>query len=240
MPDKFKNIAVLIDAENISHNFLEDISENIALYGIVSVRRIYGDWTSEKMKGWKNLLLEYAIQPIQQFSNTVGKNSTDSALIIDAMDLLYLQHFDCFCIVSSDSDFTRLASRIREQGKYVIGIGEKKTPTSFVNACNEFLHIEPPSKERKDDRKTAEKQTKTEVLLERAVDQLADSSGWVMLSQLMQYIRQVKPDFDLRELGVRKPLDYFENRKDRFNVQKEREDAPSAIFISRRTSGRQK
>jgi len=230
MSDKFRNIAVLIDAENISHNFLEDISENIALYGIVSVRRIYGDWTSEKMKGWKALLLEYAIQPIQQFSNTVGKNSTDSALIIDAMDLLYLQHFDCFCIVSSDSDFTRLASRIREQGKYVIGIGEKKTPSSFVNACNEFLHIE---RERKTPVKTAEKQNKTEVLLEKAVDQLSDSSGWVMLSQLMQYIRQVKPDFDLRELGVRKPSDYFTNRKEKYLVKKERDDAPGAIFISR-------
>src|SRR5574344_2658888 len=153
MPDKFRNIAVLIDAENISHNFLEDISESIALYGIVSVRRIYGDWTSEKMKGWKSLLLEYAIQPIQQFSNTAGKNSTDSALIIDAMDLLYLQHVDCFCIVSSDSDFTRLASRIREQGKYVIGIGEKKTPSSFVNACNEFIHIEPANQARKEEKR---------------------------------------------------------------------------------------
>lgn len=238
MPDKFKNIAVLIDAENISHNFLEDISENIALYGIVSVRRIYGDWTSEKMKGWKSLLLEYAIQPIQQFSNTVGKNSTDSALIIDAMDLLYLQHFDCFCIVSSDSDFTRLASRIREQGKYVIGIGEKKTPSSFVNACNEFLHIEGANQERKEKetrggKKPSDKGSRIEVLLDRGVDQLADASGWVMLSQLMQYIRQVKPDFDLRELGVRKPLDYFANRKDKYAIQKEREDAPSAIFISR-------
>lgn len=233
MNDKFRNIAVLIDAENISHNFLEDISENVALYGIVSVRRIYGDWTSEKMKGWKPLLLEYAIQPIQQFSNTVGKNSTDSALIIDAMDLLYLQHFDCFCIVSSDSDFTRLASRIREQGKYVVGIGEKKTPSSFVNACNEFIHIEPANTPRKEERKTTEKLNKTEILLEKAVDQLADSSGWVMLSQLMQYIRQVKPDFDLHEIGVRKPLDYFTSRKEKYRVQKEREDAPSAVFISR-------
>jgi uncharacterized protein (TIGR00288 family) len=233
MNDKFRNIAILIDAENISHSFLEDISENVALYGIVSVRRIYGDWTSEKMKGWKPLLLEYAIQPIQQFSNTVGKNSTDSALIIDAMDLLYLQHFDCFCIVSSDSDFTRLASRIREQGKYVVGIGEKKTPSSFVNACNEFIHIEPANKVRKEERKTSEKLNKTEQLLEKAVDQLADASGWVMLSQLMQYIRQVKPDFDLHELGVRKPLDYFTSRKEKYRVQKEREDAPSAVFISR-------
>ncbi len=234
MPDKFRNIAVLIDAENISHNFLEDISENIALYGIVSVRRIYGDWTSEKMRSWRPLLLEYAIQPIQQFSNTVGKNSTDSALIIDAMDLLYLQHFDCFCIVSSDSDFTRLASRIREQGKYVVGIGEKKTPSSFVNACNEFIHIEPAGKARPEPRKTSEIHNKTEVLIEKAVDQLADTSGWVMLSQLVQYVRQVKPDFDLRELGVKKPLDYFTNRKDKYSVQKEREDAPSAVFISKR------
>jgi uncharacterized protein (TIGR00288 family) len=234
MPETFKSIAVLIDAENISHAYLEDISENTALYGVVSVRRIYGDWTSEKMKGWKSHLLEYAIQPIQQFSNTAGKNSTDSALIIDAMDLLYLQHVDCFCIVSSDSDFTRLASRIREQGKYVIGIGEKKTPSSFVNACNEFIHIEPENKTRRSqERPSSEKLNKTEILLERAVDQLSDTSGWVMLSQLMQYIRQVKPDFDLRELGVRKTLDYFTSRKDKYLVKKERDDAPGAIFISK-------
>lgn len=233
MPDKFRNIAVLIDAENISHSYLEDISEKVALYGIVSVRRIYADWTSEKMKGWKTHLQEYAIQPIQQFSNTVGKNSTDSALIIDAMDLLYLSHFDCFCIVSSDSDFTRLANRIREQGKYVIGIGEKKTPTSFVNACNEFLHIEIAVKEKINGKTPHETRNKTEILLEKAVDQLSDSSGWVMLSQLMQYIRQVKPDFDLKELGVRKPIDYFSNRKDKYRIMKEREDAPGAVFISR-------
>jgi len=233
MPDKFRNIAVLIDAENISHSYLEDISEKVALYGIVSVRRIYADWTSEKMKGWKTYLQEYAIQPIQQFSNTAGKNSTDSSLIIDAMDLLYLSHFDCFCIVSSDSDFTRLANRIREQGKYVIGIGEKKTPTSFVNACNEFLHIEIAVKEKSNSKTPHETRNKTEVLLEKAVDQLSDSSGWVMLSQLMQYIRQVKPDFDLKELGVRKPLDFFSNRKDKYHIMKEREDAPGAVFISR-------
>ncbi len=237
MPDTFKNIAVLIDAENISHAFLEDISENIALFGVVSVRRIYGDWTSEKMRSWRPLLLEYAIQPIQQFSNTVGKNSTDSALIIDAMDLLYLQHFDCFCIVSSDSDFTRLASRIREQGKYVIGIGEKKTPSSFVNACNEFIHIEPVTKAKPETRRPAERANKTEVLIDKAVDQLADTSGWVMLSQLVQYVRQVKPDFDMRELGVRKMLDYFTARKDKYAVQKEREDAPSAVFISKSSNG---
>ena len=115
----------------------------------------------------------------------------------------------------------------------MIGIGDKQTPSSFVNACNEFLHIEPPSRQRPEERRATGKVNKTEVLLEKAVDQLADSSGWVMLSQLMQYIRQVKPDFDLRELGVRKPLDYFTSRKEKYLVQKEREDAPSAIFISR-------
>ncbi len=233
MSENYQSIAVLIDAENISHTYIEDILEKVALYGVISVRRIYGDWTSEKMKGWKNHLLEFAIQPIQQFSNTAGKNSTDSALIIDAMDLLYLQHVDCFCLVSSDSDFTRLASRIREQGKYVIGIGERKTPSSFVNACNEFLHIEHEKKDPKSAKKPPEKRNKAEILLEKAVDQLADSSGWVMLPKLMHYIRQVKPDFDIRELGVRKPLDFFQSHKDQYRVTKEREDAPGAIFISR-------
>jgi hypothetical protein len=116
----------------------------------------------------------------------------------------------------------------------VIGIGEKKTPSSFVNACNEFIHIEPENKTRRgQERPSSEKLNKTEILLERAVDQLSDTSGWVMLSQLMQYIRQVKPDFDLRELGVRKTLDYFTSRKDKYLVKKERDDAPGAIFISK-------
>jgi uncharacterized LabA/DUF88 family protein len=135
-------LAVLIDADNANADLIESLLKEIAKYGVAHVKRIYGDWTTTQLHKWKDRLNKYAIQPIQQFRYTVGKNATDSALIIDAMDLLYTQNFDGFCIVSSDSDFTRLASRIRESGLVVYGFGEKKTPESFVNACDKFIFTE--------------------------------------------------------------------------------------------------
>src|SRR5438093_13116664 len=135
-------LAVLIDADNTQPSIIDALLAEIAKYGIASVRRIYGDWTTPNLRGWKGVLLEQAIQPIQQFRYTVGKNATDSALIIDAMDLLYTEKLDGFCIVSSDSDFTRLASRIREAGLVVYGFGEKKTPKAFVGACDKFVYTE--------------------------------------------------------------------------------------------------
>ena len=137
-----KKLAVLIDADNTPPAIIDALLAEIAKYGIASVRRIYGDWTTPNLRGWKDVLLEQAIQPIQQFRYTVGKNATDSALIIDAMDLLYTEKLDGFCIVSSDSDFTRLASRIREAGLIVYGFGEKKTPKAFVGACDKFVYTE--------------------------------------------------------------------------------------------------
>ncbi|MBI2539650.1 MAG: NYN domain-containing protein, partial [Deltaproteobacteria bacterium] len=137
-----KKLAVLIDADNTPPAIIDALLAEIAKYGVASVRRIYGDWTTPNLRGWKDVLLEQAIQPIQQFRYTVGKNATDSALIIDAMDLLYTEKLDGFCIVSSDSDFTRLASRIREAGLIVYGFGEKKTPKAFVGACDKFVYTE--------------------------------------------------------------------------------------------------
>ena len=137
-----KKLAVLIDADNSQPAIIDALLAEIAKYGIASVRRIYGDWTTPNLRGWKDVLLEQAIQPIQQFRYTVGKNATDSALIIDAMDLLYTEKLDGFCIVSSDSDFTRLASRIREAGLIVYGFGEKKTPKAFLGACDKFVYTE--------------------------------------------------------------------------------------------------
>ncbi|MHA1969319.1 MAG: NYN domain-containing protein, partial [Candidatus Hodarchaeales archaeon] len=134
-----KKLAVLIDADNAKPSILDDLLSEIAKYGISSVKRIYGDWTTPQMRSWKELLVDYAIQPMQQFRYTVGKNATDSAMIIDAMDLLYTEKLDGFCLVSSDSDFTRLASRIRESGLFAYGFGEKKTPKSFVGACDKFI-----------------------------------------------------------------------------------------------------
>ncbi len=135
-------LAVLIDADNISHHYIKGLMQEVAVYGTPTIKRIYGDWTRPNLSGWKPMLLDYAITPIQQFGYTYGKNSTDSALIIDAMDILYSERVDGFCLVSSDSDFTRLATRLREAGKIVYGIGEQKTPNSFIAACDKFIYIE--------------------------------------------------------------------------------------------------
>ena len=135
-------LAVLIDADNISHHYIKGLMQEVAVYGTPTIKRIYGDWTRPNLSGWKPLLLDYAITPVQQFGYTYGKNSTDSALIIDAMDLLYSERVDGFCLVSSDSDFTRLAIRLREAGKIVYGIGEQKTPNAFIAACDKFIYIE--------------------------------------------------------------------------------------------------
>lgn len=146
-------LAILIDADNTFKfiNVVDELLEEISKFGDVSIRRIYGDWTETRMQRWKEILPKYAIQPIQQYANTKGKNSTDSALIIDAMDLLYTAPLDGFCIVSSDSDFTRLATRLRESGKQVYGFGEQKTPDSLIAACNKFIYIEILSKEKPSD-----------------------------------------------------------------------------------------
>ncbi len=141
-PTKEYRLAVLIDADNVSYQYVKPMMDEIARYGFPTIKRIYGDWTKQNMNGWKTVLLDHAIQPIQQFGYTYGKNSTDTALIIDAMDILYTNAVDGFCLVSSDSDFTRLAMRLRESGKQVIGIGEQKTPNAFIAACNRFLFLE--------------------------------------------------------------------------------------------------
>ncbi len=140
--DRGLRLALLIDADNISHHYIKGLMQEVAVYGIPTIKRIYGDWTRPNLSGWKPQLLDYAITPIQQFGYTYGKNSTDSALIIDAMDILYSERVDGFCLVSSDSDFTRLAIRLREAGKIVYGIGEQKTPNAFIAACDKFIYIE--------------------------------------------------------------------------------------------------
>ena len=136
-----KNIAVLIDADNVSDKYIKYIFDEISNHGIPTIKRIYGDWTKPQLSSWKSVLLKYSITPIQQYSYTTGKNSTDAALIIDAMDILYSNNVDGFCIVSSDSDFTRLAARLRESGMFVVGMGEKKTPTPFIAACEKFKNL---------------------------------------------------------------------------------------------------
>ncbi len=210
--DNQKKLAVLVDADNAQPAILDGLIAEIAKYGVASVKRIYGDWTNPKLKGWKEILLDYAIQPIQQFEYTSGKNSTDSAMLIDAMDLLYTEKLDGFCIVSSDSDFTRLASRIRESGLLVLGFGEKKTPRPFVSACDKFIYTEIL---RKDDTTSTALKKKTSLvklrsdtklvnLLRGAVENAADESGWAYLGNVGHGISNQAPEFDPRNYGYNK------------------------------------
>ena len=215
-------LAVLIDADNTQPAIIEGLLNEVAKYGISSVKRIYGDWTSVNLRSWKEKLLEYAIQPIQQFSYTSGKNATDSAMIIDAMDLLYSEKLDGFCIVSSDSDFTRLAARLRESGRIVYGFGEKKTPRAFVSVCDKFIYTEilhdTQSEEETDDdsvKRTAKKKKDFKVdqkllkLLHDAVDDQADETGWANLAKVGQKINNRSSEFDPRNYGFRKLGDLF-------------------------------
>jgi len=208
---KIEKLAVLIDADNAQPAIVDGLLSEIAKYGTANVKRIYGDWTLPGLKGWKEVLLQYSIQPIQQFGYTSGKNATDSALIIDAMDLLYTDKFDGFCIVSSDSDFTKLASRIREAGLFVYGFGERKTPKAFVSACDKFIFTEVLRS--KDDysekikRKTTsdlKKDTKLVNLLRNAVEASSDDSGWAHLASVGSNIAKQASEFDPRNYGYKK------------------------------------
>jgi len=208
---KIEKLAVLIDADNAQPAIVDGLLSEIANYGIANVKRIYGDWTLSGLKGWKEVLLEYSIQPIQQFGYTSGKNATDSALIIDAMDLLYTNKFDGFCIVSSDSDFTKLASRIREAGLFVYGFGEKKTPKAFVSACDKFIFTEvlrskDDSSEKIKRKSTNElkKDTKLVNLLRNAVEASSDDSGWAHLASVGSNVAKQAPEFDPRNYGYKK------------------------------------
>ena len=206
-----QKLAVLIDADNAQPSIVEGLLAEIAKYGTANVKRSYGDWTGSGLKGWKEVLLLHSIQPIQQFGYTRGKNATDSAMIIDAMDLLYTNKFDGFCIVSSDSDFTKLASRIRESGLVVYGFGEKKTPEPFVSACDKFIYTEvllskeddAPSIKRKSANELKQ-DTKLVNLLRNAVEASSDDSGWAHLAPVGSNIAKQAPDFDPRNYGYKK------------------------------------
>lgn len=204
-------LAVLVDADNAQPSITEGLLKEIAKYGIASVKRIYGDWTTPNLVGWKSVLLEHSIQPIQQFRYTVGKNATDSAMIIDAMDLLYTRRFDGFCLVSSDSDFTRLASRIREEGLLVYGFGEEKTPKAFVSACDKFIFTKvllaednPVVVNREQETKKLKSDTKLVNLFRSALEATSDDSGWAHLGAVGSYIAKQAPEFDSRNYGYEK------------------------------------
>ena len=206
-----EKLAVLIDAENAQPGIVDGLLAEIANYGTANVKRIYGDWTGPGLKGWKEVLLQHSIQPMQQFAYTKGKNATDSAMIIDAMDLLYSDNFDGFCIVSSDSDFTKLALRIRESGLLVYGFGEQKTPSAFVSACDKFIYTEVLRAESDEGKKITKKSsselkqdTKLVNLLRNAVEASSDDSGWAHLGPVGSNIAKQSPEFDPRNYGYGK------------------------------------
>lgn len=208
------SLAVLIDADNAQATIIEGLLSEIAKFGVASVKRIYGDWTTPNLAPWKNTLLNHSIQPIQQFRYTTGKNATDSAMIIDAMDLLYSGTFDGFCIVSSDSDFTRLASRIREAGKSVYGFGEKKTPQPFVAACDRFIYTEIFTLSENSEKETSKlpgnklrQDTKLISLIRSAIDIASNEEGWANLGPVGSVIVKNAPEFDPRNYGYAKLSD---------------------------------
>jgi uncharacterized LabA/DUF88 family protein len=221
-------LAVLIDADNIPYSNIKGMLDEIAKMGLPTIKRIYGDWTKPTVSGWKPELLAHAITPVQQFSYTTGKNATDSAMIIDAMDILHSGQVDGFCLVSSDSDFTRLATRLRESGMLVIGIGEKKTPNPFIVACDKFIYIEIISG------KDAAKATSTEKepttakvepinkklinLLRSSIEDLAEDNGWAFLAEVGALLIKKKPDFDPRNYGFPKLTPLVKSLKEFFEI----------------------
>jgi uncharacterized LabA/DUF88 family protein len=231
-------LAVLIDSDNTTPGIIEALLAEIAKYGSSTVKRAYGDWTTPNLRGWKEAINAHAIQPVQQFSYTTGKNSTDSALIIDAMDLLYTGNLDGFCLVSSDSDFTKLASRLRESGMTVYGFGEPKTPTSLVAACDKFVYLDVLRSAEKSE--TTSEQTQTSKprsrrstqelrqdtrlvkLLREGIDAASDDDGWAHLGGVGSYVAKQAPDFDSRNWGYAKLVDLV---------------AASGLFEVKRTPG---
>ncbi|MBK5243697.1 MAG: NYN domain-containing protein [Eubacteriaceae bacterium] len=224
-------IAVLIDADNVSDKYIKYIFDEISNHGIPTYKRIYGDWTKPQLGSWKTVLLNYSITPIQQYSYTTGKNATDAALIIDAMDILYSNNVDGFCIVSSDSDFTRLASRLREAGMYVIGMGEKKTPTPFISACEKFKYLEVLAAIPADSYATngmaempeapKESMANTKDLIESIktiITESSDEDGWANLGEVGSRLNNRYPDFDTRNYGHSKLTPLLSSLK-QFEIQ---------------------
>lgn len=209
-------LAVLIDGDNIPSAYVKEMMEEIAKYGNPTIKRIYGDWTKPHLSKWKNMLLENAITPIQQYGYTTGKNATDSAMIIDAMDILYSEKVDGFCLVSSDSDFTRLATRLREAGMKVFGIGEKKTPNPFIVACDKFIYIEilkhqtdegelESTQKKSSSKNNLDKITPKEIkFIAATIEDVADDDGWAFLGDVGGLLQKKQPNFDSRNYGFQK------------------------------------
>jgi hypothetical protein len=233
-PPQARFIALLIDGDNAQPSLIEHVLAEAAKYGIVTTRRIYGDWTTPQMSGWKDSLHTHAIQPVQQFRYTVGKNATDSALIIDAMDLLHSGTVSGFCIVSSDSDYTRLATRVREKGLFVMGVGRSDTPKSFVNACEIFVYTEnltPKIKPKAVERPPADEGHWVQNVT-RAVDMAMQEDGWAFLGEVGTYVRQLDPAFDPRSFGYKQLSLLIKSRPSLFETQeKKTRGGPSQVYV---------
>jgi uncharacterized LabA/DUF88 family protein len=228
-------MAVLIDGDNIPSKYISEMMEEIAKYGTPTIKRIYGDWTKPHLSKWKNVLLQNAISPMQQYSYTIGKNATDSAMIIDAMDILYSGKVDAFCLVSSDSDFTKLATRLREAGMLVYGMGEQKTPEPFIVACDKFIYLEilEKSTEDLDEKSKTKKDNLYNItpniirLLKNSVADAADEDGWAFLGDVGSLIIKKQPNFDARNFGFEKLTPLFKSLP---QFELERRDQPNARF----------
>ena len=233
-----RKIAILIDGDNAQAGLLAQMLVEAGRHGQVTVRRIYGDWTTSNMNSWKDTLNFHAFQPIQQFRYTVGKNATDSAMIIDAMDILHSGVVDGFCLVSSDSDYTRLATRIRETGIFVMGIGEKKTPKAFVNACDLFVYTENLVAEKKKvqaSQKRSKEKPRSEAdpmpLLEQAFEMAVQEDGWASLSTMGNVLYQLDPGFDPRTYGHKQLSRMVTSLKDKFEMRSKDIGGASIIFV---------
>lgn len=238
MEGKDLRLAVLIDADNAPRSALREIMAESAVYGTPTIKRIYGDWTTPNLASWKPLLLEHAIVPIQQYAYTIGKNSTDSAMIIDAMDILYSGRCDGFVLVSSDSDFTRLAIRLREAGMKVYGMGEKKTPQPFIAACNKFTYIEViRSGEQAAPQTAPEEAPRPGVpkdvvkMIAETLESVADEDGYAFLGTLGSVLNKKQPDFDPRNYGFSKLSRMMESMPERFEVDSRETGRPNIRHI---------
>lgn len=235
-----QKFAVLIDGDNAQASLLPQILAEVSKVGLITIKRIYGDWTTTNMNSWKDSLHKYAIQPVQQFRYTIGKNATDSAMIIDAMDLLHSNDVNGFCIVASDSDYTRLATRIREEGLFVIGVGEKKTPEAFTNACNQFIYCENLTISKEPKKKTKKKTEKKEKpdahdplpLLLQGFEMAVKDEEWVHLGSMGNALRQLDPAFDSRTFGHQKLQSLIKDYPETFAIKVDDSRTPPVVYIA--------
>jgi len=235
-----QKFAVLIDGDNAQASLLPQILAEVSKVGLITIKRIYGDWTTTNMNSWKDSLHKYAIQPIQQFRYTTGKNATDSAMIIDAMDLLHSNDIAGFCIVASDSDYTRLATRIREEGLFVIGVGEKKTPEAFRNACNQFIYCENlavTKESKKRPRNKTKKEERPDVrdplpLLRQGFEMAAKEEEWVYLASMGNALRQLDPAFDSRTFGHQRLQSLIKDYPDTFVLKLDVSKTPPVAYVA--------